>query len=185
MDGKWAKNELLVILRSEAANSKPSKIWLYPFPERVMTHICKSNSARHREQQQGADFVHVGCFHPSILRHFQFFPIQPMISTGPQLYQSNLRGTPGTYAGFHPISLRPDEIKPPGPPGRSSWRSLLLWRSRGPNDGSGRRQFPGPTRDRWWGPQEESRSYWMDWLKMFAADRRSSGRSRRRKNAFR
>jgi hypothetical protein len=29
-DGKWAKNELLVILRSEAGNSMPSKIWLYP-----------------------------------------------------------------------------------------------------------------------------------------------------------
>ena len=147
-DKKWAKNELLVILRSEAENGMPSsavfrciacaaaltpplpplpppfarggksatsglffplakgghrgvlrvplrcarlgvqaienrsRIWLYPFPEHVMTHTCKSSSARHREQEQGADFVPVGCLHPSILRHFQFFPIQSMISTG-------------------------------------------------------------------------------------------------------
>jgi hypothetical protein len=130
MDGKWAKNELLVILRSEAGNSKPSKIWLYPFPERVMTHVCKSSSARHREQEQGADFVHVGCFHPSILRHFQFFPIQPMISTGFPASPVVPSWTSGIYAGFHLISLRPDEINPPGhPSGR-----FLLRRSRGPDD---------------------------------------------------
>ena len=126
MDGKWAKNELLVILRSEAGNSKPSKIWLYPFPERVMTHTCKSSSAQHREQEQGADFVHVGCFHPSILRHFQFFPIQPMISTGFPASPVVPSWTSGIYAGFHLISLRPDEINPPGPPQRPSWRSLSV-----------------------------------------------------------
>jgi len=132
MDGKWAKNELLVILRSEAGNSMPSKIWLYPFPERLMTHTCKSSSARHREQEQGADFAHVGCFRPSILRHFQFFPIQPMISTGFPASPVVPSWTSGIYAGFHPISLRPDEINPPGPPERPSRRSLSVAAIKGP-----------------------------------------------------
>ena len=91
-----------------------------------MTCTYGTNSDRHRQQEQGADFVHVGCFHPSILRYFQFFPIQPMISTGFPASPVVPSWTSGIYAGFHPISLRPDEINPPGPPERSSWRSLSV-----------------------------------------------------------
>ena len=64
----------------------------------------------------------------------------------PQLHQSYLRGTSGIYTGFHPISLRPDQINPPGLLRRHPGRRFLLRRSTGPDDGSADDNLPGPPR---------------------------------------